>query len=323
MICTHRYIYLPECEHWVEVGKMDEWMGFTSSEEGEMMRPVKRPCCPQCGHDVNLCYRYGDIIKSFYEDLISIKLDYGKDKIRVKDKAYQELTKMLVMPMWKECGLEGVLEAIVAEAARHNEMKRDERWDVSSRINLAYRFACLISDAKKCYLYYEKKNKKDAKTLSLDAPSVDLLVRKAVAALINLSKRTNAGQNFYLGLLREWERLDLQRQLFVAQHIVQVFPTTASCKIGGKPLADGTELFFGDRKLTEDDEDNLAELLGSYAVSFQTNLSSSVKKDTEFVQQLDFSSETWWKCLNPTCLTVFPRTRYAQCPECGGESAEQ
>lgn len=285
-----------------------------------MSRPIKCPSCPDCGQFVRLSFRYGDLIKSFYEDLISIKLEYGKDKARVKDKAYKELVKLLTKPIMKDCGLVDSLKTIMAGAELHHQLNREKRWDVASQLLVAYHYACLVCDVKKSYVYYEKKNKKNSKNLILDASFTDLLLRKATAVLAVLVKRPNAGQNFYLRLLEDWDRLDLQRQLFVAEKIAQTFQ---SGRIDPTPLAAASQLLAAGRGLTEEEKTNLCNMLDLYSATFQVSLSSSAKNEIQFVPQLDFDSETWWKCLRPNCETIFPQTRSAYCPECGGGSQEE
>ena len=58
---------MPECGHCIEVEAMDNWMAM---EGGGQIQPK---CCPRCKTTVRTCLRYGDIIKSTYEDIAKVK----------------------------------------------------------------------------------------------------------------------------------------------------------------------------------------------------------------------------------------------------------
>ncbi|XP_057379532.1 NFX1-type zinc finger-containing protein 1-like [Daphnia carinata] len=62
-----RFIFLPECEHCIEVEGMDHWM---ATDGGGQIQPK---CCPRCKTTVRICMRYGNIIKSTFDDISKAK----------------------------------------------------------------------------------------------------------------------------------------------------------------------------------------------------------------------------------------------------------
>ena len=280
-----RYIYLRECKHWIPVQQMDEWM----IAEDKISKDVECPSCPQCGTPVRLCFRYGDVIKSFYEDLISIKLECAKDepKLLASDSDLGLMKNVILSTNW-DCG-EQLMKALLDKAIDHSsQLKRDERWELASRLHLAYRYGCLVND------------------LNRSSSSTELLVR-AKAVLAILKKKTNMGQKFYATLLKEWNRLEFLRKLQIAQQF----------EIKPKSLVKVSELL--ERRLTEDEEDFVASILSQCEAQTDGMMSSSAKKEIRFVHQLSFGETNWTKCLRPNCEAVFPLTRFKLCPECGGE----
>ncbi|KAI9558322.1 hypothetical protein GHT06_015075 [Daphnia sinensis] len=62
-----RFIFLPECGHCIEVEGMDHWMA--TNVDGQ----IQQKCCPRCKTTVRICTRYGDIIKSTFDDISKAK----------------------------------------------------------------------------------------------------------------------------------------------------------------------------------------------------------------------------------------------------------
>ena len=80
-----------ECKHWIEVEEMDEWIYQSNSEETTAI--IQCPSCPKCHQSIKLCFRYGDRIKAFYADLISVKLDLINDDAIKQEKVRRALSK--------------------------------------------------------------------------------------------------------------------------------------------------------------------------------------------------------------------------------------
>lgn len=293
---------------------MDKLMGLKVEPE-VTSRFVDRPSCPQCGQAVHVCFRYGDSIKAFYEDLVSIKMEYSKDDTRrlPLDKPRNELAKTKIIVM--NYGLEEATKSILDETTNANfsRLSRDDRWHLLRRIHLFYRFICLLNDVKRIYTYNETKNDKNKKSspsnMTIDSDKADRLIQEGVVALRVVTKCRDAGPDLSLELLKKYHRLDLQRQLFVVDAIVKKRPDR-------KLLAEAADLFNNKQDLSEQEEDYLTQMLSAYASEFRINVASSVRNDMDFIQRLSMASQTWVKCLTPHCETIFSLIRSPECPEC-------
>lgn len=136
---------------------MDDWIKFSVSEDVEWAK-VKCPFCPTCGQMLRSCHRYSDCVKSYFEDLISIKVEYVMDDIQQKqlEKARAELTKL--KPAMKDCGLEDAINSVLSDITTGRKSSLDERWDLYNRSFLAVYFCCFLVDVKKAYPYSDQKH---------------------------------------------------------------------------------------------------------------------------------------------------------------------
>ena len=65
----YRFIYLEDCGHSIEIDGMDHWMGMDDENSKEIQ--MKR--CPRCKTIIRSCYRYGDIIKQNFQEIVRVK----------------------------------------------------------------------------------------------------------------------------------------------------------------------------------------------------------------------------------------------------------
>ena len=281
---------------------------------------VHRPSCPRCGEPIRLSFRYGDQIKAFHEDLISIKFEIGKDDIslyeKMQEKTRQELVKM--KPIMKDCGMDVTLDKILALVEASSVLNRDQRWDLVYRIHLAYRLCCLVSDTKKSYVYgVDKKNKNTCTIREYDQAAI---LSGVLIALNATAKNPYSGSRYGLDLLNYCKLLDFQRQSSVIEAIAE--NTSSTVRVDERKLSKAQQLLqdLTDKailtKLHEDDERYLVSWLDSKSVFFKVNLASSAKREIQLIQRLDMSSESCIKCAQPNCDAIFSQLRSSSCPEC-------
>jgi len=186
---------------------MDAWIK-KKTDDGTLASGVKAPSCPTCGQLIRVYNGYSNEIKSFYEDLTSVKFNYVKDDLRrgQLDKVRHELIKL--KPLMKDYRLEEAVESILNETMGGKKLSRDENWDQVNRCVLAYRFCCLLLDVKRIYPYSHQKNvKKMAKSLTFDVSPTGSSLKKGIIALKSVTKRPI----FALApkMFEEWRRLDI------------------------------------------------------------------------------------------------------------------
>ena len=303
-----RYIYL-ECEHFVEVEEMDDWVYQYFESENPTCK-IKCPSCPQCKKAIRHSFRYGDKIKAFYVDLISIKWDYFKDDSTVVyhiEKMRHSLVKL------KSTGseLHAQLESILLQGVAIRSLTRDQRWDLLYRMQFTYLMHCLIHDSKKLYAAsFDKTKKKEM--FVLDEPSVEHILEQVKMGFFYMEKYAQSGQGYYLDLLNAWKRFDLHRQYFALKALSTIVPS--SVRIDDRQLGKAVYILNKRQQWTETEENNLVWWLERKSDFYNVILASTAKKKLK--QRLDMSNEMWLKCSLPTCEAVFSLARHSNCPEC-------
>ena len=94
-LCKFRFIYLEECQHTIEVDGMDQWMGMDQEDSN---KEIQMKSCPRCKTIIRFSYRYGDIIKRNFQDIVQVKrmlfAGAGNPK-QVSEKIYLQTVKAL------------------------------------------------------------------------------------------------------------------------------------------------------------------------------------------------------------------------------------
>lgn len=292
---------------------MDDWVNQNFESE-KLTSKIKCPSCPQCKKVIRHSFRYGDKIKAFYVDLISIKWDYVKDDSGVVyhiEKMRQSLVKL------KATGseLHAQLDPILLQGVSIRSLTRDQRWDLLYRMQFTYLMFHLIHDSKKKYVAsFDKTKKKE--TFVLAEPSVEHILEQVKMRFCYMEKYALSGQGYYLDLLNAWKRLDLHRQYFVVKALSNILPP--SVRIDERQFDKAICILNKRQQWTETDENDLVGWLNRKSDFYNVNMSSTAKKKLK--QRLDMSNGAWLKCSLPTCEAVFSLTRHSECPECLDQS---
>lgn len=306
-----RYIYL-ECEHFIEVKEMDDWTNEKYENELTTAHKIWCPSCPQCDKPIRLCFRYGDKIKAFYVDLISIKWDFVNDgTIRTTQDWRAKINK--ACDKWMEPEMEENHRMKLTFSQLKNQFSstfnNDQCWDLLYRIQLTSLMFGLANDAKKTY---EMSYNGNTEKFMLAESSREYLSSKITMGFNYIKKHANSGVGYYHDLYKILNRFDLHRQYFVVEALSTRLPPCSV--INQTQLDKAAHLFNG--KWTDAGERNLVEWLDRVSNLYNVTLAGSAVKK-KLIQRLDMSSgEMWFKCAKPTCEAVFSLTRYSQCPEC-------
>lgn len=291
--------------------KIDKELNLNANYE-EPVRKIECPSCPQCGIPIRQSFRYGDLIKAFYVDLVSIKWDFfNKDSVS-GGKIRKALNKLLQMKTTHSAAIKSITQQVESVES----LGRNQHWDLLYRIQMAYFLCCLENDTKIKYVVVldKQRNKKE---LCLDEGSVKHLLKKVSMGFRFMEKHADTGQAYYIDLFNAVTRFDLHRQYFVIKAISdQIFPSLC---IDQRQLDTAAQMLDGSKLWTDDDENYMVNWLKRKSEFYNgINLSGSVKKTNEkFIERMNMSSAgTWYKCTKSACETVFSSSRYNKCPEC-------
>lgn len=288
--------------------EMDDWVYRSSLEETDIN--IQCPSCPKCKQPIKLCFRYGDLIKDFYVDLISVKLDFFKDDAIQQDKVRRALYKWkpeFVSNNEQSIRLESIYLRLQTEASR--SMNRDQRWDMLCRIQLTYLLSCLANDVKKTYVSHKNGNKED---FTLPETSVEHILSRVTIGSNYMEKHAHSGHGYYQDLFNAIKHFELFRQYFVVEALSARFPEPSD----RKQLDRFNQLLSGKRKWSDEEEAHLVRWLACKSSCYKVSLSSSVKSNVHLIERLDMNGENWFKCTQSYCEAIFSRNRHSKCPEC-------
>ena len=282
---------------------MDKWVYIGSNSEETIAR-IQCPSCPKCDQSVKLCFRYGDRIKAFYVDLISVKWDWINDdaiKLENVHRALSEWKPEILTEPEQLTRLESIYLRLQTEANR--SLNKDRRWDMFCRIQLTYLLSCLASDAKKRYVTRNG-------LFTLPEAAVHLILSRVAIGSNFMEKHAYSGRHsYYADLYKNIKHFDLIRQYLVVKTLSTKFPQPDDGNQFG-------QLLFGKRELSDDEEKHLTDWLCGKKEFFKVDLSSSAKSNVNFIQRLDMNGGNWFKCTRTYCEAVFSLNRYSKCPNC-------
>jgi hypothetical protein len=275
---------------------MDDWMNENYESKETNVHKIWCPSCPQCEKPIRLCYRYGDKIKAFYVDLISIKWNFVNDgTIRTTQEWQAKINKACDKWIEPESASENhplKLTFSHLKAEFNRSFSNDQCWDLLYRIQLTALTYYLANDAKKTYeINYNGKKEK----FPLAKSSKEYLLNKVTMGLNYMKKHANTGVGYYVDLYKVLNRFDLHRQYFVVEALSTRLPP--STLINQTQLDKAAHLFNGVEKWTDAGERTLVDwfsrISNMYNVTLISTSGDSVKK--KFIQRLDMSNETWLK----------------------------
>ena len=289
---------------------MDEWVYQSNSEE--TIARIQCPSCPKCDQAIKLCFRYGDRIKSFYVDLISVKFEVINGELIQHEQFRHALSKWkpeILSETEQIARLKSIYFRLQRESKRR--LNKDQRWDNYCRIQLTYLLSCLANDAKKKYVT------SNGTVFTLPEASVNRILSRVTIYSNCMEKHAYSGRNsYYADLFTNIKHFDLIRQYLVVDALSSKFPEPDD----GKQLERFGQLLDGKSKWSSVEEKNLLDCLSRKAGMFKLDISSSAKIDTDFLERLNVKAGNWFRCTETYCESVFSPNSCenitAKCPNC-------
>eukprot|EP00794_Sanderia_malayensis_P018595 gene18595-20461_t len=68
-----RFIQLVDCDHFFEVGGLDQWMKQENDDNNDASVSIKLKECPKCKTPIKISWRYGNVIKKCMQDVNEVK----------------------------------------------------------------------------------------------------------------------------------------------------------------------------------------------------------------------------------------------------------
>ena len=318
---------MPDCGHCIEVEAMDNWMAM---DGGGQIQPK---CCPRCKTTIRTCLRYGDIIKSTYEDIAKVKqkmlsmrgsplVFFNKTSAQLSacERLLNQMNQLEPQTNSVVLAIEYKLNAVGHQLQQKKKSNGkivnpsigpDQRFQIQANLEFMERLLELM----------EKVLRHDdiARSSISSRPIADRnvttpmkpefvneysgIVHKLIRSVIDRD-RISVEENRTVG--RELDRLDLVR----AYYVLQSHPTYAAKGLN-TPEKEIIErlLTKNIRVLREDEKSQIKVALKTLGEKLRTGLGISDRERKEIVAAMKMLQGHWYKCPNGHIYAI---------GECGG-----
>ena len=301
MLC--RYIYLRDCDHSISVEVMDDWI------KNESVRPVKAPSCPKCSAVIRVCHRYGDYIKSFYEDVTCVKEMVCRFNLDIRPKLQTLVRQLESERMWSEQAswadhCHQVIQMNHQLKSNPARLGNIDTWDLYQRARVLWLLQSTTRDVHKEYsINVSRKSHK----ISIRPHLVPSIENKLAAVWASAVKYKHFSAEYYTQLVSEVRRIELYRQWCALESVPSELLADQR-----RLLKDIGRKLESDEMLDEDEEENFVLIMSKAATPLHLDLLD--KGYPQLDLPLGMNRSDWFKC--PGHETVFSKSRDYKCPCC-------
>lgn len=314
----HRFIFLEDCKHTIEVEGMDHWMEMKTEET----REIQMKCCPRCKTIIRSCYRYGNVIKRNFKDIVEVKRVILRSRVSAKDftekilskiKELQTTNEQLVTALkhnvsdvmrkgLEECRL-SISPNIMQKKIQYKSLSDDSRYILEVQMDIFNRLLGLM------------KNAPALKSMVMKRPLLEDFLNRVQRLIETLLRRDNLAQKEYECFTKEVDRLDLLRAFYLLKSApyVPVHVTSEITQLDAmllknvKPLQDGQVTIIKD----------MMQKIGN---KLNTGLGISNEEREQVLQAMGLRQGHWFKCPNGHIYAIGDcggAMQEAVCNECG------
>ena len=226
---------MEECKHSIEIEGMDYWMGMNQEDAG---KTVQMKCCPRCKTIIRSCYRYGEIIKQNFQDIVKVKrmlLAGGENPREFAEKLQAKIVKALALTenlkphtisSMLELGLRAIRSALTPRKVKNKSvfpsLHRDQRYLYQVQVDLIERLLDVMKNTPKVLpsspsqLIGESQQTSSTQVKMKPDLILDILDRahRLIDLLLNRERFSEEEHKFFIS---EIERIDLVRAYFMLQ----------------------------------------------------------------------------------------------------------
>lgn len=289
-------MYLPDCGHCIEVEGMDYWMNIDEDR-------VEMKCCPRCKTVINLCFRYGNIMRKNFKGIVIVKNRQFQavpspelfiNNVAPKMKQLKDSLSTLKGRLDQKIGesLNSLLDSVNQQMKPRISNKKpvykldgDLQNTVQIKIDVVKRMLDLLERTMPAAPVQRRSDLHTPATTSNQVQQVtirpELLAEfhgRIQILLDSLSNRSRATYVEYESMVSELDRLEFLRAFYVLKSVA-VYPTVAA----GEKHEIVTLLTRNVRKLDERDKNRLRGLMRSLDEKLQSGLKISREEERRIV----------------------------------------
>ncbi|EFX83237.1 hypothetical protein DAPPUDRAFT_301907 [Daphnia pulex] len=272
-----RFIYLEDCQHTIEVEGMDHWMEMKEEET----REIQMKCCPRCKTIIRSCYRYGNVIKKNFEDIVEVKRMLLRNRVSSKE-IIEKLLNQIKDSDALNSELAGKLNHDITEVLK-NELK------------------CIRDSLNPNMVGKRQKYKNRAQNI-----------------VISLFHRERFSVQEYDCFIAEVNRLDLIRVYFLIKSASHMSNRNSLISEETRLVED--LLMKNTKPLKKQESETIKGIFQRIGKKLNTGLGISETEREQIVKAMGFKQGHWFKCPNGHIYLIADcggAMHEAKCNECG------
>ncbi|XP_057379336.1 NFX1-type zinc finger-containing protein 1-like [Daphnia carinata] len=322
-----RFIYLEDCNHTIEVEGLDHWMEMKQEETQE----IQTKCCPRCKTIIRSCYRYNNVIKRNFGDILEVKRMLLRSRVSAKDFTEKLLKKVEqshsqnnalatklshgitnILAYGLDVIRNAIIPTVVQDKRQYKTLDTDTRYMTEVQVDVIERVLSFLANAPR------SASSLTGPVVSMNRPLLENLLSRVEQLLLSLFPRERLNVKEHEWFIAEVNRLDLVRAFFLLKSASSINNRHVLVAEETRQVED--LLMRNVKTLTTSYITIIKEILGKMGKKLNTGLGISDVERQQIVKAMGLAQGHWYKCPNGHIYVITEcggAMQQAKCNECG------
>ena len=298
---------------------------------------IQMKCCPRCKTLIRSCYRYGDVIKKNFIDIIRVKEMLLGSRLSAQafiDKLNPKILKLNAVCAelkadFKRHSIVTALSCLMALQKKLEPKKIgknkvttpsfhvDERFLLEVQVDVLESLFDVLKNAPRSTAASNQAGYRPSIHVSMKAALLENIYDRAERLVLSLFNRDRFSTEEHQAFMEEIRRLDLVRALFLLRSAPNYHPTNSLTFTEDRQLEE--KLLLNTKKIGPVDEARVKVFLEAMGRKLNTGLGISEMERQEIVKAIGLSKGHWYKCPNGHIYAIGEcggAMQQSTCPEC-------
>jgi hypothetical protein len=297
---------------------------------------IQMKCCPLCRTIIRSCYRYGDVIKRNFGDIVEVKRLLLRSRVCSKDFAEKHLKQLVASNALNSeltgklnhsitdviiFGLEAIrnylIPTIVRNRPQYKNLDDDTRYLIQVQVDVTER---VLSVVKKAPVIASSSAANQVPVGSMSRPLLEDFLNRTQQLLLSLFHRERFSSQEHECFIAEVNRLNLIRAFFLLKSSSSIYNRNSLIIEENRQIE---ELLMKNTKPLKDQESaSIKDILQRMGKKLNTGLGISDVERQQIVKAIGLTQGHWFKCPNGHIYAIGEcggAMQEARCNECGAQ----
>ena len=302
----------------------------------EETHEIQMKCCPRCKTIIRSCYRYGNVIKRNFGDIVEVKRLLLRSRESSKDFAEMHLKQIMTsIALNSELtgklnhsitdvfifGLEGIRNFLVPNKVRnkahYKPLDNDTRYLIQVQVDVIDK---VLSVVKKAPMITSSSAGNQTLIGHMSRPLLEDFLNRTQQLLLSLFHRERCASQEHDCFIAEVKRLDLIRAFFLLKSASSIYNRNPLISEENRQVE---ELLMKNVKTLRDQEiAGIKDILQRMGKKLNTGLGISDVERKEIIKAMGLTQGHWFKCPNGHIYAIGEcggAMQEARCNECGAQ----